>query len=79
MFSPRRGTIARRRAMTGIAALVALTAVALVAGIVLARRRRRDGVQRPLALASPGGRAFAEHVGTLSDLRMDLQLPRSRR
>ncbi len=62
--------------MTGIAALVALTAFAFAAAWFAVRRRRRDGLQRPLVLASPGGRAFASHVGTLSDFRMDLQLPR---
>ncbi len=65
--------------MTGIAALAALLAFALAGGWAFARRRRRDGIQRPLVLASPGGRAFAAHVDTLSDFRMGLQLPRSRR
>ena len=64
--------------MTGIAAIVALAAFALVAGWVVLRRRRRDGFQRPLVLASPGGRAFASHVGSLSDFRMDLELPRGK-
>lgn len=65
--------------MTGIATLVALAAFTLVVGWALARRRRRDGIQRPMVLASAGGRAFAAHVGTLSDFRMGLQLPRARR
>ena len=63
--------------MTGIA-LVALAAFALVAAVFATRRRRRDLGQR-LAIASPGGRAFANNVGTLSDLRMELRLPRARR
>ncbi len=66
--------------MTGIAALIALAAAfALAGGRAFARRRRRDGIQRPLVLASPGGRAFAANVDTLSDFRMGLQLPRGRK
>jgi hypothetical protein len=65
--------------MTGIAALLALAAFALVAGMLhVLRRRRREAGHRPLALAGPGGRAFAANVGTLSDFRMGLELPRKR-
>ncbi len=65
--------------MTSLAALVAFAVLALVAARVLAlRRRRREPMQRPLVLASPGGRAFASHVDTLSDFRMELRLPRRR-
>lgn len=63
--------------MTGIAALAAVVAVTLVVGAVHSlRRRRRDFGQRPLVLATPGGRAFAAHVDSLSDFRMGLELPR---
>ncbi len=62
--------------MVGIA-LATFVAVAVVAGTVHAsRRRRRDFGQRPLVLATPGGRALASNVGELSDFRMALQLPR---
>jgi len=62
--------------MAGIA-LAALVSLLVVAGTVhAARRRRRDLGQRPLALATPGGRAFAANVGALSDFRMGLELPR---
>ncbi len=65
--------------MSGIAALAASFAVVLVAaGTHLLRRRRRDLAQRPLVLASAGGRAFAAHVGSLSDFRMVLELPRKK-
>ncbi len=66
--------------MTALAALVALAAaLALVAGSLLtARRRRREHTGR-LAIATPGGRSLANNVGTLSDFRMELQLPRGRR
>jgi hypothetical protein len=57
--------------------LAALVAVSVVAGVVhAARRRRRDFGQRPLVLATPGGRAFAANLGALSDFRMGLELPR---
>ncbi len=67
--------------MTAIAALVALAAaVALVLGSVHAvRRRRREPLGERLAIATPGGRALANNVGSLSDFRMELRLPRSRR
>lgn len=64
------------------AALIALVTVALAAATgVVVRRRRRDPVQHPLAMASPGGRALAANLGMLSDLRVgaDLRLPRPRR
>ncbi len=62
--------------MTGIAALAAAIAVILVSGAIHAqRRKRRDFGQRPLVLATPGGRAFAANVGSLSDFRMGLELP----
>lgn len=63
--------------MTGIAAaLAALLAVALIAGAIhSSRRRRRDLAPRPLVMATPGGRAFAANVGSLSDFRMGLELP----
>jgi hypothetical protein len=65
--------------MTALAALVALAAaLALVAGSLFARRRRREHTGR-LAIATPGGRSLANNVGTLSDFRMELQLPRARR
>lgn len=64
--------------MAGIA-LGAVVAVALIALAVHAlRRRRREFGHRPLVLATPGGRAFAANVGSLSDFRMDLELPRRR-
>ncbi len=63
--------------MTGIAALASLFALALVAvSVAASRRRRRDLGQRTLAMATPGGRAFADHLGALSDFRMGLELPR---
>jgi hypothetical protein len=69
--------------MTALAALAAFAAFAVLAlaagGIHALRRRRHDPVQRPLALASPGGRSFFANVGTLSDFRMGLRLPRGRR
>ncbi len=62
--------------MSGIAAAVALVALFLVPAVLhAARRRRRDFGQRPMVLATPGGRAFAAHVDSLSDFRMDLRLP----
>ena len=62
--------------MAGIV-LAALVAVSAVAGAVhAARRRRRDFGQRPLVLATPGGRALAANLGALSDFRMVLELPR---
>lgn len=64
------------------AALIAVLTVAFAAAAaVLARRRRRDPVQHTLAMASPGGRALAANLGSLSDLRVgaDLRLPRLRR
>ena len=62
--------------MAGIA-LAVLVAVFLVAGAVHAlRRRKRDWGQRPLVLATPGGRSLAANLGTLSDFRMGLELPR---
>ncbi len=62
--------------MTGIAA-VAIVALALVAAAVhFLRRRRREFGHRPLVLATPGGRAFAANVDSLSDFRMGLELPR---
>ncbi|HET6411455.1 MAG TPA: hypothetical protein VFG53_05310 [Anaeromyxobacter sp.] len=65
--------------MTGIAAIVALFAVTLLAAFVhVSRRRRREMGQRPLVLATPGGRAFAANVGSLSDFRVGLKLPRRR-
>ncbi len=66
--------------MTAIAALVAVAAVlALVAGSLRAGRRRRREHAGRLAIASPGGRALASNVGTLSDFRMELRLPPARR
>jgi hypothetical protein len=63
--------------MTGIAALAAIITVTLIAVALHAlRRRRRELVQRPLVLATPGGRAFAANVDSLSDFRMALELPR---
>lgn len=63
--------------MTGIAALAAVVTFAVVAGAFHAmRRKRRDFGQRPLVLATPGGRAFAANVDSLSDFRMGLELPR---
>ena len=63
--------------MTGIAALAAIVAVAVIAGAFHAlRRRRREFGHRPLVLATPGGRAFAANVDSLSDFRMGLELPR---
>jgi hypothetical protein len=64
--------------MTGIA-LVALAAFALVAASLYAMRRRRKDLGQRLAIATPGGRAFANNVGSLSDFRMELRLPRARR
>jgi hypothetical protein len=70
----------RRRTMTAVAALIAVAAaVALVAGSLLAVRRRRREHTGRLAIATPGGRALANNLGTLSDFRMELQLPRTRR
>lgn len=66
--------------MTALAALVALAAaLALVAGSLLAVRRRRREHTGRIAIATPGGRSLANNVGMLSDFRMELQLPRSRR
>ncbi len=62
--------------MTGIAALASLFALALAAVSVAASRRRRRDVGQRLAMATPGGRAFADHLGALSDFRMGLELPR---
>ncbi len=63
--------------MTALAALVVLVAFAVIAGAVHAsRRRRREFGHRPLVLATPGGRAFAANVDSLSDFRMGLELPR---
>ena len=65
--------------MTGIAAIAALFAVTVLAAFVLfSRRRRREMAPRPLVLATPGGRAFAANVGSLSDFRVGLELPRRR-
>lgn len=62
--------------MSGLA-LAAIVAITFVAGAIrAARRRRRDFGQRPLVLATPGGRAFAANVGALSDAGMGLELPR---
>ncbi len=64
--------------MTGIA-VGTVFAIAVVAGAVHAlRRRRREFGHRPLVLATPGGRAFAAHLGSRSDIRMGLELPRRR-
>jgi len=66
--------------MTALAALVALAAaLTLVAGSLFAVRRRRREHTGRLAIATPGGRSLANNVGTLSDFRMGLQLPRARR
>jgi len=65
--------------MTGIAVIVALLAVTVLAAFVHASRRRRRGTApRPFVLATPGGRAFAANVGSLSDFRVGLELPRRR-
>ncbi len=64
--------------MTGLAALVAFAVLAVVAGKVHAVRRRRRDPDRRLALVSPGARSLASNVGTLSDFRMELRLPRRR-
>jgi hypothetical protein len=63
--------------MTALAALATLVAFTIIAGAVHAlRRRRREFGHRPLVLATPGGRAFAANVDSLSDFRMGLELPR---
>ena len=60
--------------MTGLAFLLAPIALAaVIAAVHAARRRRRGLVRRPMALANAGGRAFAEHVWTLSDFRVSLE------
>ena len=75
MFFSRRVPRAEKP-MAGII-LAALVAVSFLAGVVhFARRRKREFGQRPLVLATPGGRAFAANVGALSDFRMGLELPR---
>lgn len=66
--------------MTALAALVALVAaLALLAGSLHAVRRRKREHTGRLAIATPGGRSLANNVGSLSDFRMELQLPRARR
>jgi len=68
--------------MTGLT-WIALAAFALVASACAgwAVRRQRHGhagpatVERPLSGVTPGARAFASHVGTLSDLRVGLRPP----
>lgn len=63
--------------MAAIAALGAVVAIAAIGGALhVLRRRRREFGHRPLVLATPGGRAFAANVGSLSDFRMGLELPR---
>ncbi len=61
-------------ATIALAALLAVTVV--VVTFHAARKRRRDAGPRPLVLATPGGRAFAANVDSLSDFRMGLELPR---
>ncbi|HET6440227.1 MAG TPA: hypothetical protein VFG59_19340 [Anaeromyxobacter sp.] len=63
--------------MNGLTALAALFVLAIAAALVATRRRRHLG-PRPMVLATPGGRAFANHVGSLSSFGSDLELPRRR-
>jgi hypothetical protein len=61
-----------------IVTILALLALATVAGSIRVAHRRRHSLPRPMALATAGGRAFAANVGTLSEFRPGLELPRLR-
>ena len=61
--------------MTGSALVTLVAAIALVSLVRGVRQRRRAPQQRPLVLARAGGRAFAAHLGTLSDAHGGLEIP----
>jgi hypothetical protein len=61
--------------MIGIALVTLVAAIALVSSVRAVRQRRRAPRQRPLVLARAGGRAFAAHLGTLSDVHVGLEIP----
>jgi hypothetical protein len=59
---------------------IALASLALPAALfaVWAVRRQRHGAsvhERPFSPATPGARAFASHLGSLSDVRVGLRPP----
>lgn len=61
--------------MTGIALVTLVAAIALVSAVRAARQRRRAPLQGSLVLARAGGRAFAAHLGALSDAHGGLEIP----
>jgi hypothetical protein len=61
--------------MTGIALVSLVAAIAVASSAWAVRQRRRAPQQRSLVLARAGGRAFAAHLGTLSDSHVGLEIP----